>query len=443
MNGVISSWTGGDEGRQGSPLTGYATVVTVAVLVSAVLFPETFVLISPRIGSNYLTPLTALLPLLALAAAGMILLQRGGLRLEAFDLLFLATVAYIVARGFGHEGDMMALKTTAYAVSLYYTVAALSARKSFVNILFLTVSLLLAVSAVYEVIEFLAGKNMLYAEYITETVRDPNSEFHRGGSTLAHPLALGAFTLQAAPFALAFWFRGKESHWRHFGLAVYVLGSFSLFFSFTRSSWIVAGALSVLGSAYWVARRSMGKAIVVLIPVIVVSAMSLMMFNVVASHYTSDDRSEAPVVRTILWKAALDAFQQAPLTGFGVGESPAMLREHGEMVRSYFERTGRELPVDNYYLTILVETGIAGFLLLGSVILATLWQGFRTVRSRTQQAAVAWAPVVGIVALLLNAFAFDALYVWSNMVFFWASMGLVRGLYSMTGAQDGPVRQAV
>ncbi len=210
-----------------------------------------------------------------------------------------------------------------------------------------------------------------------------------------HSNFLGLFGLIGVGFFGVFYIHREKVN---LAMAVMLASSLScLFLSLSRSALV---ALLAFGIFYYILNRRVGRigAGVPLFSVVLVSLLSL------SFYYTSWLRTEqaqslSVVVeaatgkpletgRAKLWDYALEQISERPMTGVGV-----------EARRSW-ERTlnnGRviTLSVHNYYIAILHEAGILGFVSI-IVLILLVYRGFWSRRCRYSQYGSAWVLAIMI-----------------------------------------------
>ena len=144
---------------------------------------------------------------------------------------------------------------------------------------------------------------------------------------------------------------------------------FAIFLNGTRTASIVAS----LGLLYWLftKRKASLPIKLMLITLLVVSIASIFAFapkNSV-SRISSSSQSASGTLngRTIIWKAGLSQWKDAPILGYGIGS---------------FESVVNPLHVDissahNSYLHVLTETGFIGFMLFIFMLISILYYIFK------------------------------------------------------------------
>lgn len=406
-----------------------ALMVLIVILATSIIFPETFVVLGPSIGGNHLTPLTMLTPFLLVV--GLVLLSRRECRLDfnILDLAVAALAAYIALRNIWGVDALGALKYSLFIAALYYVTAVLAADVKYRQVLFDTAVVLLAVVSFYEILEYIMRDNLLYGSLIAETVPQPRGDYYRGGSTLAHPVVLGAFILQAVPFSLFWWL--KKTGWRKIaGIAITLMAGMALFLSFTRTSMVI-GVVAAFAFACVYLWHNKKLVLITGVTFIVVGASMIAIWQ----HELTEvaHRTASYHQRKFAWELAGNAIVDRPIFGAGYAQAAAALRGQDERLQQLYEQDNLNVPVDNQYLSTIVEGGFMQMVFLLAVLGAVLAQCIKYLRRSGWQRYWILPPLAGLFLLLLNAVTFDPLTIWASLVFFWFEIGLIRGICSNVG----------
>jgi len=416
------------------PVYQYGLLVILATLTVALVFPETFAVVGPVIGGNHLTPLTLLTPFLFVAFLLFAWRRESRLGLKLLDLAVAALVIYMALRNLFGADAAGTLKYVMFFGSLYYVTAVVARTSEGRRLLFDAMVVLLAVVALYGLIEYIAQSNIIYHSLITKTVPPSSGNYYRIGSTLAHPISLAAFILQALPFSMYWWLASAQRWRRYTGAIVTLVALVDLFFTFTRSSMAIAVVAGIIFVFMLLRRRKKILVIAGLVFAVTAMLLTVVWFNDLAQMANRDSSYRQ---RQLAWDVSLDAIAGKPVIGAGYGQAAVELRRLSDKTVFLYELTGRNVAVDNQYLATLVEGGFLQFVLLLSVIVVTFLYGYRRMRSDWSISNLVWPPLAGIVLLLINAILFDPLSIWSNLTVFWFEIGLIRGI-SVRGNEHGP-----
>lgn len=171
---------------------------------------------------------------------------------------------------------------------------------------------------------------------------------------------------------------------RIFYAAVVVCLMVGVYATLTRSAWIgglaAIGIVGFLHSQRWV--RVMGLSIAVLLVAIASTSLKDKLFRLERDENLSAADAEKSVkLRPLLAVVAWEMFKDRPLSGHGYGH---YLVKH----RRYHDDRGYNLPLNqarpytqhNVFLSILVDTGIIGFVLFTAWFLATAAVAWRLAR---------------------------------------------------------------
>ena len=201
---------------------------------------------------------------------------------------------------------------------------------------------------------------------------------YRASSIFTVPLSFGEFEAMIAPFGYTFFLHEQTTRGRTFGLAI-VLSSFAaILVSGARGAYMAFLISSAVFIALWVARksrfdrRSLAPATAVVAAVMSFAVVILLILFWTRAHnmvlgggmeaYSDQGRYDE-------WNLALPKIIQNPVTGHGF--------DVGAGVVGYFTPGGSIPTLDSYVISLLVETGIPGFLLFFGAIAAGVWSGVR------------------------------------------------------------------
>ncbi|MCL5882529.1 MAG: O-antigen ligase family protein, partial [Actinobacteria bacterium] len=402
-----------------------AALLLCLVLLGATLFPENFVAGVPIFASQRSFPLSLLLPFVITGTVIYFVARRKLARPGMVDLLVVLFLGYFLIRNaFGLE-SLAAFKYFIYGLAVFYLAALLASRYESLLMMVMHVVLgLIIVTALYGLAEYAAQKNFIYATYIGESVREPAVGLHRVGSTLAHPVSYGAFIIQVLPFSVLMWLQSRGKVTRIMAIAATVLGILALFFTYSKGSWIAGMAVAV--GALLLLRG--GKKRKYLLPVLMVAALVASLLLVFSQQVISETQkrgAESVDVRLSTWEAAIDGFKSRPLAGVGFKQGPGELKKYIDS--SFYAGLYPDQPVDNQYLSLLLEQGIAGFLLWMAALAYILVEGVRLARTPGPGRPWAIAALASVVAIGLDSVTFESMQLWPNFVFFWLAAGILHG----------------
>lgn len=124
----------------------------------------------------------------------------------------------------------------------------------------------------------------------------------------------------------------------------------------------------------WRSNRGVSRPVLVLVPVIAVL--------VVLSIYLIDNKElEA---RVDIWQATSSAIRENPLTGIGLGQFPDVyVRYSGALQHPEIQHQTAGLPLYafNEYLQVMIEHGVAGFLLFVILLFSCVYKAFKNGQS--------------------------------------------------------------
>ncbi|MHB9053001.1 MAG: O-antigen ligase family protein [Thermoleophilia bacterium] len=419
----------------------FTAVVLVSILVlvaNSHLYPDTGTDLALHLGPFRISPLSVVFALTAPQIALFCLWNMKRVKLGITDLFLVAAITYIVIRGAAVQmgisinGVGLVVIFGAHVLLIYYGAAILGQDLRVQRVVFVTLAALVVLASLYALVEFVFGRNIIYGSIIKKSLVPPEGQgYHRSGSLLGHPLALGMFITQAVPFAAFLLATAKTRKWKLILGAMIVVTMMALEVTFDKGPWLYAaivGSLAVLWFFRYVpaSRRMLSILLLSL-------AVSLTLLTIAFSSRLYDStlskgrigQSVSP--REYMWSRAPVIFRQFPIFGVGMYEGGPKVANVEPVI------TGDNKPtaIDNLYLLVLVEQGLAGFILLSTALALIGRQFWKLLRSGSSLVRWAMPPVICMVLTLMGGFSMDTLWMWSAMVVFWLSAGLLRALVEL------------
>ncbi len=414
-----------------------ATALVVVLLVAAVLYPENYMPDTLKLGSQRLLPLTLLMPLVIVMAAAYLWRTRTALRPGLVDGLLLAYSVYFIARNITGPFAGATLKYALLGLGIFYLLTLISRKGELLEVIGITMMALVCLTAVLGLLEYAVGRNITYSAFLADTVPEPASGVHRSGSTLAHPVAYGAFLVQMLPFCLMFWLSGARKNTRILGCVSSVLAVTAAFFTFTKGSWFTVGLILLVAAFFLLRRRGVKGVYPVLALVLVALAVTAAFWQETSSE-TSERMFGSVNMRIEGWKGAYSGIMDNFMFGVGLRQGRQELLKYCEFCRKFHEDIGRVKPVDNNYFNLFLEQGVIGFLLWLALIAALFVEGTRALKARAGPVSKPWmiASIASLAGILINAVTFDAMLIWPIFVIFWIVTGILHGLVWRSGAVE-------
>jgi O-antigen ligase len=217
---------------------------------------------------------------------------------------------------------------------------------------------------------------------------------------------------------------GSLSSWqRVLAWCALATGALGLFFSYSKGSWLVAGILVGLSLIFMLRTRSRKAAFPALMLVAIVLAATAVFWQKIVIEI--DERSYSSVSgREIAWGGAIESIQENPF-GVGLFQGSSELVNHIDP--EWYHDWGQLLAVDNYYLSVMLEAGVIGFILWTVMAILIFREGIGVARIRGPSRSWALVALVGITAIFLNSLTVDALLLWPNYMIFWMTAGILHG----------------
>ena len=249
----------------------------------------------------------------------------------------------------------------------------------------------------------LAATNPAFANVLIPTFRNG---MYRATSVFDVSLSFGEFEAIMAPLAFYLLIYGGSRLDRVLGCALVFLCPAGIFFSGSRGAYLGYGVATAVFVAAWVIRtrrlhpHHLGVAIAGVMGTMGFAFVAvLVMFwkrahNIVlgggAESYSDDSQ-------LIQWRLAWPHILANPVTGHGYGTA-------GDVV-GYF--TANSVPsVDSSLISVLVETGLPGFLFFFGMAVFGAWRGLRLfLFDPSKRAAAAGALACSLIAFVVQRFA--------------------------------------
>lgn len=211
----------------------------------------------------------------------------------------------------------------------------------------------------------------------------------------------------------------------NFGLLVFLSG---IFFSYTRAGWL---SLILAGISWWLVRRGVlkvaiigGFAILLAFIIYIWSDNRYLAyspeFEKTIYHPELADHLEATIglqdvssaERVYRWVAAFHMFNDRPLTGYGPGNFYPYYKQYTVVsFETYVSDNEEKSTVHNYFLLMLVEQGIFGFLIFFFLILIIFLKAesiYHATRSPDEKKWV-MAVILSLVVILVQIMLSDLL----------------------------------
>ncbi len=218
----------------------------------------------------------------------------------------------------------------------------------------------------------------------------------RAASIFVTPLSFGEFEIVVIPIGLFFALHRDNLFERALGWAVIFGGILGIFASGSRGGWVGVLASLAVFLAVWSIRKAMNNRAslapaivglagvvsfaVVLGLIIVWPKAHNMVLGGGAQAGSTDARYEQ-------WHAAIPFIQSNPITG------------HGFVLGGYIIQSS----IDSYIISLLLETGIPGFVFFAGMMLLPIWYGLRSYLSdMSKLGALAGALACSFIAFTFN-----------------------------------------
>jgi O-antigen ligase len=389
----------------------------------------------------------ALVPLLA----ALIIQQRLGRAApkppRAVDFIILALLTYLTISTFTHDfrtsypGVVPPIWRLVAGYGIPFAIYWVARQAPLTRQGITTVQLSLAAFGVYLAATGLLEVAGQWSLVFPRHIADPSLGQHFGRARGPMVTSIG-FGLYLAVGMLAAWVQGQS--WNRFArlllLSLFPLYLAGLYYSYTRSVWIGAGAALVL--VLGLTLRGMSRNLIVASLVAGALFISVTRLDSILSFQresSASDTRDSASLRSVFAYVSWKMFEERPLTGFGFGqfyqEKMAFLADRSTSLRL---DSIRALVHHNTFLSLLTETGIIGLAMFLAILFAWSRNAWRLARServpdwaRMQAVLLLGALVVYGFQLLFHELSYSPIE--NSLVFFLA--GISEGLRPLAEPQ--------
>ena len=283
----------------------------------------------------------------------------------------------------------------------------------------------------------------LFRFHLLELWVKENPNIIRINSTFSDPNSLGTYLVTIGCFGI-FAYLSKLSTARKLDIVLVAVIFAALVFTASRAAWgaafltlfIFPAALRksslnpsshFRGPLLWIAKYGLYVAAIILVIVFVAA--------VIGNYADKRPGSLAKVALTTLnprlpldqilkgrvelWWIAIDVFKHYPVFGYGLGSVPKRSLSVPYLI-AYPENT------HNYFLQILAETGILGFLLFCAVIFVVFRIATRRIQfAKTDEFVITYGLLFGLLAFLLTSQTGHPLLLLKLQLIFWGFIGIL------------------
>ena len=226
---------------------------------------------------------------------------------------------------------------------------------------------------------------------------------YRANSIFGGSLSFGEFEAMVVPLGLYFVFWGARAWERMLGVAVVVSALLGIYVAGARGGWIALISCVAAFAALWIVREfkfnkgGFAAPIVavlgavaflgLILSIVLVGRVNHMVLGDGMSTYSDDERR-------LQWTVGIPRILSNPITGHGFNGGAEILNSTGEHSSE---------TVDSYALSLLIETGVPGFLFFTGMIFWIVWgRAKRYLTDPSPQSAVNSALVCSVLAFTVD-----------------------------------------
>jgi len=223
----------------------------------------------------------------------------------------------------------------------------------------------------------------------------------RAQATFEHPLMLAEFATVAAAFSFGQFLSGRGKGLRMLGFAAFVASVAAALLSGSRVAFVslalVLGTVLLATAVRARTSRKVSAAVAtrlfVIITICVVAAVAVPLLEALLQGRTSTEASSSSA-RVQMLKAGIPAMMDSPFLGSGYGQAVFEAGVHG---------TGGLLTLDNYLLTVGIDSGVPALFVFVAVFLIPAWMAFKRITEKAGAEQVflisAMAALIGLLAV--------------------------------------------
>jgi putative inorganic carbon (HCO3(-)) transporter len=312
----------------------------------------------------------------------------------------------------------------------YITAAAVTSSLKF-DILVKTICLFSVLSALWGIIDTVAVWNPLYEFYLPNLFYDryKASGFLRAMSTHCNPVVFGSYLVAGFPFLILLAQSQKDLRQKIAGYFSIAIVTIAILLTCSRGIFM-AFVASLIVLLIFLSRDKVRHSMYVLVAVLVfVIACSFLPYPFAKYGIQGFVFYEDGIVSSYrLARASMAGhmLSSSPFAGIGF--------QHFRILFNDFQPLVLPVPyefmiADNMYLTMLAETGIAGFF----SFLLFMFFVFKKIAALKRARIFSCFLLASLTALLINMGAYELFYWFNPYIYFCLLIGLVEGLWRNTG----------
>lgn len=429
-----------------------ALTALMVMVAGTLLYPETFVSVGLRVGPFRISPMAVLFIIAGPPVSWYFWTHRKELRPGLIDVTLPLCLVFVTVRGLlaatnGNELGLV-IAFTCYVLLLYYGTAVLGQNNAAVKVVFHTLAILAIIISAYALLEYFLADNLLYGSLTEKKSPFKSVEFYRSGSTLAQPAVLGIFIVQVLPFLMYLFFVSRNNREKILWGLASGLSVATLLVTFAKGSWVVA-LLMGMGAVLYIVirwsrfRQGLKTSLLILAAfcIVILTTLAFVSLQNLNFNLMSEERQwESVDMRWIMWQEAPEVFTQQPLVGVGIWQGGNDVLHH--VVEEGNLDLSHPIPLSNVFITILVEEGLIGSLLLAGTLILAGRYAWLVIKGGGESARIAVPVTVSMAALLINGMTADSLLIWPVMVVFWLEAGLIRSQAEIQTKKDNRIPEA-
>lgn len=248
------------------------------------------------------------------------------------------------------------------------------------------------------------------ASIVSDKIRDGTA---RSQSVFDHPIVFAQFSAAIFPISAYLLRHDLSRIWKATSLLALMLSPICIVISGSRSGVVgLAAAVLILGLIWWFRSLREGRLsrIIAIMVVPVIFSFSMLLWYALTELISGRNQHEASstLIRLGMLKSGIDSLWDSPILGFGYGSA---------VYKAGVTNTFGIPTIDNYYLSIAVDSGYVGLFLMMVIFIGILIKTIAfAARFPTNSGNLAGTCAASLAALVT---IFAGLSIYQNMTLFW------------------------
>lgn len=246
--------------------------------------------------------------------------------------------------------------------------------------------------------------------------------------SLSNPSAYTAALLFAGLILFQAGFYQKKKRFKVIYISTFIVAGFCVFLSLSRASWL-GGLLVGIGLIFLYPKFMLKFGlIVVVLAILAGSFLFLGESTLIQDRFYSEESESSALSRLPVTLASLRMFNSKPVFGWGYGNFDQFDRKFYDNTVGSFTADNKDHASHNFFLTILAEQGLAGFVLYMAPLFILLFQSIKNYSKIPDQGFLGKKFIVILWLIMINLIVlnnFVNLLVVYGIGLWWITLGLI------------------